>query len=48
MGGDDLVLEVNGEGICISLNNDLSANGPWGDRVIISIKADTKIGVDLY
>jgi hypothetical protein len=48
MGGDDFVLEVNSKGLCIGFNNDLSADGPRWDRVIIGIKADTKIGVDLY
>jgi len=47
MGGDDLVFEVNSEGLCIGFNNDLSADGPRWDGVTIDIKADGEIGIDL-
>ena len=47
MGGDGLVFEINGEGLCIGLNSDLSADGPRRDRVIIDIKPDGEIRIDL-
>ena len=42
-----LFFEIDREGVGICLNNNLSANGPWRDRVIIGIKPDGEIGIDL-
>jgi hypothetical protein len=47
VGGDGFFFEVDGEGLMVSLDDDLFAHGPWGHGVGVSIEADGEIGVDL-
>ena len=47
MGGDGLILEVDGEGMVVGLSYDLFANSPGRHGIGVSIKADGEIGVHL-
>jgi hypothetical protein len=45
--GNGFFFEIDGEGLMVSLDDDLLADGPWGDGVRVAIEADGEVGVDL-
>jgi hypothetical protein len=47
VGGNGFFFEINGEGLMVSLDDDLFADGPWGHGVGVAIEADGEVGVDL-
>ena len=46
VGGNDFVLEIDGEGAVVSFDNYLFVDGPRGHGVGICIEADGEVGVD--